>query len=306
MSKIISNFLLIILLVISVVNKAYSKEDFYKVAVIMPMDHQAMNDIVAGFKKELNLERDKKYKLTIYTAQGDSNLMKSIFQQIARSDYDVVVPIGTNATQFAIKMVKDKSIISIAAELSKKYKVQNFINVEDQVPMKKLVSLIKAAINNPKHLTLIHSNDVRMFQQSKLLIEELKNEKCEVQVISIQNISDILSSLKSVNNKSQAIIILKDHLVVSGISSIIKEAKKIGIPVIASNEGSVKNGADVAIGVEERKLGVAAAKVLMSFDHIIKNNDNVMLDFMIFKNKFSSIHINGDKLQNEKLLIINY
>ena len=71
------------ILVISVVNKAYSKENFYKVAVIMPMDHQAMNDIVAGFEKELSVERDKKYKLTIYTAQGDSNLMKSIFQQIA-------------------------------------------------------------------------------------------------------------------------------------------------------------------------------------------------------------------------------
>ncbi len=121
----------------------------------------------------------------------------------------IVVPIGTNATQFAIKMVKDQTIISIAAKLSKKYKAQNFINVEDQITMKKFVSLINAVIHHPKYLTLIHSNDVRMFQQSKLLIEELKNEKCEVQVISVQNISDILSSLKSINNKSQAIIILK-------------------------------------------------------------------------------------------------
>ncbi len=304
MSKIINNFLLIILLVISVVNKTYSKEDFYKVAIILPMDHQAMNYIVAGFKKELSVERNKKYKLKIYNAQGDSNLMKSIFQQIARSDYDVVVPIGTNATQFAIKMVKDQTIISIAAKLSKKYKAQNFINVEDQITMKKFVSLINAVIHHPKYLTLIHSNDVRMFQQSKLLIEELKNEKCEVQVISVQNISDILSSLKSINNKSQAIIILKDHLVVSGIASIIKEAKKIGIPVIASDEGSVKNGADVAIGLKEEELGVAAAKILISFNNATENNDNIMLDFMIFKNKFSSVHINEDKLQNEKLLII--
>ena len=292
------------LLVISLVNKTYSKEDFYRVAIILPMDHQAMNDIVAGFKKELSVEKENKYKLTVYNAQGDSNLMKSIFQQIARSDYDIVVPIGTNATQFAIKMVKDKTIISVAAELPKRYKAQNFINVEDQVPMKKFVKLIKAVIHNPKHLTLIHSNDVRMFQQSKALIEELKKEGCEVQVISVQNIPDIFSFLKSIDSKSQAIIVLKDHLVVSSIASIVKEAKKIGIPVIASDEGSVKSGADIAIGVKEEGLGIAAAKVFISFDHADENNDNIMLDFMIFKNKFSSIHVNEKELQNEKLLII--
>ncbi|WP_410519464.1 ABC transporter substrate binding protein [Candidatus Aquarickettsia rohweri] len=88
------------------------------------------------------------------------------------------------------------------------------------------------------------------------------------------------------------------------MASIIKEAKKIGIPVIASDEGSVKNGADVAIGLKEEELGVAAAKILISFNNATENNDNIMLDFMIFKNKFSSVHINEDKLQNEKLLII--
>jgi putative ABC transport system substrate-binding protein len=235
--------------------------------------------------------------------------MKTIFQQVSNNNYDAVVPIGTNATQLAIKMLKkDKKIVSIAAELSEEDEVNNanLINVEDAVPMEEFVEFIQTFISKPKYLTLIHSNDTRIFNQSKLLNRLLKDIGCNLQIISIQSMPEIFSALQSISKKSQAILVLKDHLVVSAIASIVNTARKNNVPVIASDEGSVKNGADVGLGVKEKELGIVGAKIVVSQ---IVESDKVNgkfdsnPDVIIFKNKISLLKPLKNALYDQELIV---
>jgi len=286
-------------------------ENHYKIAIIMPMSHKAMDDIVDGFEEQLKNNINEQYKLIIYNAQGDPNLMRTIFQQISSNHYDMVVPIGTNATQLAIKMLKkDKKIISIAAELSEYDKAENanLINVEDNVPMEQFVKFIQTIISKPEYLTLINSNDARIFNQSKLIKTLLKDIGCNLQVISIQNMPEIFSALQTVNEKSQAILVLKDHLVVSAMPSIVNVAQKRGIPIIASDEGSVKSGADVALGVKERQLGVVGAKIVMSLiDNKGKKNYKInnKANLIIFRNNILLPNPLKNGLYKQELIVKN-
>ena len=77
MSKFIKCILFTLALFVSS-NEAHAKENYYKIAIIMPMNHHAMNDIVDGFKEHLESEIKGEYKLTIYNAQCDPNLMSSL------------------------------------------------------------------------------------------------------------------------------------------------------------------------------------------------------------------------------------
>jgi putative ABC transport system substrate-binding protein len=286
-------------------------ENHYKIAIIMPMSHKAMDDIVDGFEEQLKNNINEQYKLIIYNAQGDPNLMRTIFQQISSNHYDMVVPIGTNATQLAIKMLKkDKKIISIAAELSEYDETENanLINVEDNVPMEQFVEFIQTIISKPEYLTLINSNDARIFNQSKLIKTLLKDIGCNLQVISIQNMPEIFSALQTVNEKSQAILVLKDHLVVSAMPSIVNVAQKRGIPIIASDEGSVKSGADVALGVKERQLGVVGAKIVMSLiDNKGKKNYKInnKANLIIFRNNILLPNPLKNGLYKQELIVKN-
>ncbi len=286
-------------------------ENHYKIAIIMPMSHKAMDDIVDGFEEQLKNNINEQYKLIIYNAQGDPNLMRTIFQQISSNHYDMVVPIGTNATQLAIKMLKkDKKIISIAAELSEYDEAENanLINVEDNVPMEQFVKFIQTIISKPEYLTLINSNDARIFNQSKLIKTLLKDIGCNLQVISIQNMPEIFSALQTVNEKSQAILVLKDHLVVSAMPSIVNVAQKRGIHIIASDEGSVKSGANVALGVKERQLGVVGAKIVMSLiDNKGKKNYKInnKANLIIFRNNILLPNPLKNGLYKQELIIKN-
>lgn len=310
MSKFIKYTLFTLALLIPL-KEINAEEKCYKIAIVVPMSHEAMDYIVTGFKEQLENGVKGQYKLTIYHAQGDPNLMKTIFHQVSNNNYDAVLPIGTNTTQLAIKMLKkDKKVISIAAEISEEDKVKNthLINVQDMMPMEEFVQFIQMFISNPKHLTLIHSNDARIFNQSKLLNKLLKNIGCDLQIISIQNIPEIFSASQNISKKSQAILVLKDHLVVSGMTSIVNIARKYDIFVIASDQGSVKNGADIALGVKEKELGIMGAKIVMS---LIDNHDKIHHKFdnkanlIIFKNKNSLLRAFKSDLYKQELIVKN-
>src|SRR5689334_1669417 len=76
------------------------------VGVIVPMEHQALNDIVSGLRE--GLKSDKPITLRVMNAQGDPNIQRSIIQQLVQDDCDVLVPIGTGASQMTLALAKNK------------------------------------------------------------------------------------------------------------------------------------------------------------------------------------------------------
>ena len=77
----------------------------------------------------------------------------------------------------------------------------------------------------------------------------------------IQTLVDMPLAVRSAPKNIDAFLILKDHLIVSGINLLTQEAQKRSIPIIASDEGSVINGATIAIGVREKDIGIESAKI---------------------------------------------
>ena len=101
-------------------------------------------------------------------------------------------------------------------------------------------------------------------------------------------------------------LLISHHLVVSAIPSIVNIARKNNVSVIASDEGSVKNGADVALGVKEKELGIIGAKIVVS--QIVKSDKiNNKFDsnpnLIIFKNKISLLKPLKNALYDQELIV---
>jgi ABC-type uncharacterized transport system substrate-binding protein len=86
----------------------------------------------------------------------------------------------------------------------------------------------------------------------------------------------------------------------------VNTARKNNVPVIASDEGSVKNGADVGLGVKEKELGIVGAKIVVSQ---IVESDKVNgkfdsnPDVIIFKNKISLLKPLKNALYDQELIV---
>ena len=230
-----------------------------KIGIIVPLEHQAMKEITQGFKSQLTKSYPHPVHLTIQNAQHDPSMMMAIINQFQLSKMDLVLPIGEQAYEMSLAKMPQQSIIGVAAYLPVGANKLYTSNVIDEIKVEKQLQFLHQALPKLNKLTLIHSADDKIFDDVKALKLAAHEYNIQVQDLMISQVSDLYAIAKSIEHDSQGIFILKDSLVVSGISTLSKEAQLRKIPLIASDDGSVANGAAFAVGVAERAIGEKAA-----------------------------------------------
>jgi putative ABC transport system substrate-binding protein len=236
-----------------------------KIGIIVPLEHTAMKEIVAGFSETLtNLYHQPVY-IKVANAQSDNNLQRAIIQQMRDENYTMIVPIGTGATEMSLAIVHNQPIVSLAAKLSEHDREQrnpcNVALVRDEISSKKIIEFIHAVYPTIKNIALIHSAADKVFPEVNETISIGKQYGITITHIMAATLPELTSSVQSLPRETQAIFILKDSLIVSGISTLAKAASERHIPLITSDQGSVQDGAGFALGVHEKEIGVAGAKL---------------------------------------------
>lgn len=265
------------------------------IGILMPVDHAALREIVAGFKKTLASQYPQAVDIKVQNAQGDMNIQRSILQQFIRQSVDIIVPIGTQATQMAAAMVEDQFIISLAANLSEStrlsQKSSNFTGVVDEIGPEKQFHLLQNLFPHLKKMTLIYSNSEKIFPEVQELEILAKKTGVHLQKLRVQSLPELYTISRLIDNESELIFILKDHLIVNGIQTLMKQAVHLKIPLISSDEGSVKEGAACALGVKENLIGETGAMLaIQRLEKAGKSQVQKIEALSIFYNENSCVH----------------
>jgi putative ABC transport system substrate-binding protein len=238
------------------------------VGIVLPLEHAALQEIVAGFSETLSKLYNKPIVIKVSNAQGDANIQRAIIQQMRDENFDLIVPVATNPTQMAMSMVQKQPLLGLAADLpdSERHKKPNcnIAIVHDEIPPQQLVSFIHAVYPKMKNLVLIHSTSDKIYPDVKASVEEGKKYGMTIKPIMVATLPDLYSSAQSLPENTQAIFVLKDNLIVSGIGTLTKLAKSKHIPLITSDQGSVQGGASFALGVHEKQIGIEGAKLAVA------------------------------------------
>lgn len=259
-------FIIIIIIAAAIsffIMRSKKYENTIVIGVVQPLEHKAMDEIVAGFSETLAQNYHKKYVIKVENAQNDNNLQRAIFQKMRDAHYDIIVPIGTVATQMAVAMIHDRPIVSLAAELSeedrKKLNPCHVTVVHDEIPVEKIFQFIHEAYPHIKTLSLLHSSSDKVLPEIPKTIAIGKLYGIAIDHYMASTLPDLISVAQSLPTDTQGIFILKDSLIVSGIGTLAKIAAQKKIPLITSDEGSVEDGASFALGVHEKQIGVEGA-----------------------------------------------
>lgn len=235
------------------------------VGVLVPVALPAMTQIVNGFEKSLNQHYHAHVTYLVKNAQGDINIQRSILQEMNSPNVSLVAPIGTDASQMTMAIVRNKPIVGIAAnhlkEQAKKANNHHVTGVTSKVPPAQRLQFIHHAMPHLKNITIVYSADDRIFSQVKQFVAAAKKAHIHVQKLMVSQLSDMYTLSNNIASNTQAIFILKDEMIVSGLNTLLQQARKKHIPVIASDDGSVSKGAAFALGVSEYQTGVDAGIV---------------------------------------------
>jgi|SRR5579885_320111 putative ABC transport system substrate-binding protein len=234
-----------------------------KIGIIVPIEHKAMNEIVAGFTETLRASTSVPFRIKVANAQGDINLERAIIQQMKNENYDIIVPIGTDATQMSATMIPSQPIVSLAASITQQERVQrkhcNIAVVHDEISADQLIQFIHLVNPQLKRIALIHSASDKVFPEVTAAVAAGKRYGIELKPMMVPTLNELYSTANNIPADMQGILVLKDSLIVSGISTLEITAEKRHIPLITSDQGSVQDGAAFALGVHERQIGTEGA-----------------------------------------------
>lgn len=257
----------IVCLTVGFLAPVFAAEKEINIGIVMPIEHRALQDMVAGFKDTLQAHYPHQtVHFHIQNAQGDIKLQRSIIELFVGKKMDLIVPIGTNATLMSLALVKQQPIVSLAGMYTetdkKKQGIKNITGVLDEIDGAKKLTFIQSVLPGIKKLTFIYdSNNEKNDAEVRALQAQSQARGIALQTLSIQTLPELEMAAKAISPDCEAILVGKDNLLASGIRLLVTIAAKRDIPLITSDEGTVKEGATVALGVSERAIGEKGAKL---------------------------------------------
>ena len=267
------------ILILSSCSKKEGKKE-YIIGIIQIADHPSLDAARVGFLEELDREGIS-YKLIDHRAGGDISLIPQLASDLKIKGADLIYTIGTPAAQGVYNIVNDRPILFTAVTdpigaglVDEKTRTgANITGVSDYVnPAKVLDDFLEIYPETKTFATMYNTNEQNSLVQIEALEKALEDRGLSLKKQGVSSINDIPQALASLKSGTDAMVIVTDNVVVNAMPVIAKTLKEEKIPSLVFDEGSVKNGALIAEGVNYKKSGIRAAEMA---GEILKANKEI-------------------------------
>lgn len=245
----------------------HEKSDAIKIGLVVPVQNVALDDIVDGFTKELKASLPgSALDIRVQNAAGDINLQKSMINKFINDRVDLIVPVGKAATLMALNMVpKEQNILFLAAFIEPESQISlqhpKLMGVIDEIPPLVQINFMRAVMPELKKVALVYVSSDKVFDDVKEFSEKAATFGITVQKLMVQNLAELYTVASRIDADNQAIFTLKDVMVASGINALVQQANALKIPLITSDEGTIRSGGAFAVGVTEADIGRQGARI---------------------------------------------
>jgi putative ABC transport system substrate-binding protein len=269
-----------------------SNKDIKTIGITQLVEHPSLDKARDGFIKALedNGYKDgENIKIDYQNAQNDMPTTQMIANKFVSDKKDLIYAISTPSAQAAYNATKDIPILitavtdPVAAGLVKSIdkRERNVSGTSDYISIDKNLELIKMFIPNAKAIgVLYNTSEVNSKIQVDTLKEYASKNNYKVVEKGVSSSMEISQAMSSLVDKIDVLYVPTDNLIVSSMPIVSKIATNNKVPVISSEDGSVKSGALACQGIDYEKLGYKtgelAVKVLNGEE--ISNIPVTMLD----------------------------
>lgn len=249
------------------------KESRIPVAILTPVTHPSLEQIEAGFKKEMEVPDPGLYRFTTYNAQGNKTLMRSEIEAISQQDYALVFTIGTLASQmtkevFEKKQMKTPIVFTCVNDplgfkiiVSEENPGGQVTGVKELLHFEEELAALLHVKPDIKKVLLVYNPMEPGLQKDQQEVERvLKEKNIALKTVEVFQTNEMLAKVSPFIAEKDALIVLKDNTVVSGLDVLVKLSDHYQVPLMASDLDSPDRGAAFGFGVYEVEFGVEGAR----------------------------------------------
>jgi putative ABC transport system substrate-binding protein len=246
------------------------KGEGYKIAILTPTTHPSLEKIEKGFVDTLEKSCRQKFTVKTYNALGNKSLMRSEAEEIGLGEYDLVFAIGAQSARTMKEVFEKKemstpivfSAVSFPVEMdlvaSEASSGNQLTGVKESTDFAKELEILR---NKAKSVLLVYDPSSPSLTANKEEIETILREMgISLKTVEIFKSNEILLKTAPLIEEADALLVIKDNTVVSGIDVLVKLCNQNNKLLIASELDSADRGVPYAYGVSELIYGEEAAK----------------------------------------------
>ncbi len=277
------NILLSIIVLLLLLSGCQKKSNKFTVGVLQWADHPALQVSYVALKEKLG-DLDPKGNIVIKheVANEDMGQARMISQKFVQDGVDLIYAIATPSAQAAKKIAEENNIPIIFSAVSDPLAaglLENDKNPEglitgtsDLPPLNKQIDLILEILPELKTLGLIYNTgEVNSANQVLEVSKIVEASKRNVKVVGISSSSELASGSAQVVKDSDAVFVVNDNMVVSGLSLLISVANKNKIPVFIAEESPFDQGILASESISYEALAHESAQMI--YDVLINNKE---------------------------------
>jgi putative ABC transport system substrate-binding protein len=236
----------------------------YKIGITQIVSHPALDQSREGFKDALK-EAGMDVEYDEQNAQGDITIANTIANKFVTDKVDLIFSIATPTTQATVNATETIPVVftSVTDPEAAGLMRPNVTGSSDRVEnVGEQLDVLKELNPEAKTIGILYNSSE---QNSVTQAEEIKRVATEkgikVEEQSVTTVSELTQALDNLLSKVDALYIPTDNLVVSNMPVVVERANEAKKIVIATDEGSVINGALYTKGIDFYDLGKEAGKL---------------------------------------------
>ncbi|AGA69000.1 ABC-type uncharacterized transport system, periplasmic component [Desulfitobacterium dichloroeliminans LMG P-21439] len=278
MKKTLIGFLISILLLAAVgcssetTPQSKASSDAIQVGLVQLADNGAFTDMREGFTNKMReLGYSEEGMVIDYkNANGDTATLNSIMQTMVEEKKDMIVTIGTPATQAIVNMDSGIPVFYISVSNPVGAKIITDMNTPDKnatgtsnaIPVSEMFKLADQLTPNRQTYGLIYNtgeiNAVTTIENAKNYLDSVGLNYKEVIITSS---SEVQQAAESLVNQVDAFFIPNDSMVQSAMPQVAEIAKNAKIPVYGSSAVMVQSGAFATVSIDDITIGAITAEM---------------------------------------------
>lgn len=307
-STLLTMIMVILLIAAVTIHRCYSPSSgaHRSLAIITTLSHPALESVRQGFIDRLKADTGKDIEFIDYNAEGNMQQANLIARQIAQNQNMMgMLAIGTLAAQ-TIAKVEHKRPIVIAAVSDPNMVIpdrqtNNVCGLSDSIDADYQIDSILKLLPDIKSISLLYSpHEANSSSMVKNLSKAATKRALRVEMIGVHEPQQIMTASIDACQKSDAVLIPLDNQLVAAMPTVIKATKAMPCPVIASNESPIHQGATIAFGVDYKKSGEVAARIMRQ----LIDNERTAKDIGFIDPPSIALYIN-ERVLKEKRININ-
>lgn len=237
-----------------------------KVAIVQQLDHSSLDEICAAVQAQFEEEQ---YQVKVYNGQNDGSVLNQIGTEIVSEEYDIIIPIATNAAQIMVTAAEGTEIPIVFAAVSDPAGagltgIPTVTGVSDALNTAFIMDMMFAAQPDIQTVGLLYSNSEI---NSEAPIAEAKAYLDAKGIAYLEktgnNSGEIITAASDLVGRVDAVFTPTDNIVMAAEASIAEIFNEAGIPHYTGADSFVTAGAFATCGVNYTELGTKAGQMAL-------------------------------------------